>query len=114
VEERRPAKGNTIDPTRTGRRAGEGVPSGLDRVREAARKDRNARFSALLHHVDLALLLRSYEAITTRAAPGVDGVTWGAYGEHLEVNLGDLLARVHSGAYRAKPSRKGIHPQSRR
>jgi len=77
VEERRPAKGNTIDPTRTGRRAGEGVPSGLDRVREAARKDRNARFSALLHHVDLALLLRSYEAITTRAAPGVDGVTWG-------------------------------------
>ncbi|MDA8058366.1 MAG: group II intron reverse transcriptase/maturase, partial [Actinomycetota bacterium] len=55
VEERRPAKGNTDDPTRPGRRAGDDVPSGLDRVREAARKDRNARFTALLHHVDLNL-----------------------------------------------------------
>lgn len=112
MEERRPAEGNTIDPTRSGRRAGQDVPSGLDRVRQAAQKDRNVRFTALLHHVDLALLLGSYEAIRPTAAPGVDGVTWEEYGEHLKENLENLLARVHSGAYRAKPSRRAYIPKA--
>jgi hypothetical protein len=39
VEERGLAKGNTGRPTRPGPRAGLGVPSGLDRVRELARRD---------------------------------------------------------------------------
>ena len=52
VEERGLAEGNTDSPTRPGRSAGPGVPSGLDRVREVARKDKDARFTALLHHVD--------------------------------------------------------------
>lgn len=112
VEERRPAKGSTDDPTRPGPRAGDEVPSGLDRVREAARKDRNARFTALLHHVDLALLWQSYVAVSPTAAPGVGGVTWEAYGENLRENLGDLLARIHSGAYRAKPSRRAYIPKA--
>jgi len=36
----------------------------------------------------------------------MDGVTWGVYGQELEANLQDLHARVHRGAYRAKPSRR--------
>jgi RNA-directed DNA polymerase len=112
VEERRPAKGNMGDPTRSGRRAGEGVSSGLDRVREAAQKDRNARFTALLHHVDLDRLWRAYVAISPTASPGVDGVTWEAYGENLRANLENLLDRVHSGAYRAKPSRRAYIPKA--
>ena len=43
--------GNAGGETRPGRSAGPGVSSGLGRVREVARKDRNARFTALLHHV---------------------------------------------------------------
>ena len=78
VEERRLAEGNTDDPTRAGRSAGQGVPSGLDRVREVARKDKEARFTALLHHVDLARLWAAYVAINPKAAPGVDEVTWDA------------------------------------
>ena len=53
VEGRGLAKGNTDRPTRPGRSAGQRVPSGLDRVREVARRDKEARFTALLHHVDL-------------------------------------------------------------
>ncbi|WP_397545026.1 DUF5753 domain-containing protein [Saccharopolyspora pogona] len=53
VEERGLAKGNTARLTRPGHRAGPGVPHGLDRVREVARRDKEARFTALLHHVDL-------------------------------------------------------------
>ena len=47
----------------------------------------------------------AYWAISPDAAPGVDGVTWQDYGQDLEANLRDLHARVHRGAYRAKPSR---------
>ena len=77
-EERGLAKGNTDDPTRPGRSAGPGVPNGLDRVREVARKDKEARFTALLHHVDLSRLWAAYVAINPKAAPGVDQVTWDA------------------------------------
>jgi group II intron reverse transcriptase/maturase len=105
------AKGNTDDPTRPGRSAGLGVPSGLDRVREVARKDRDARFTALLHHVDLSRLWAAYVAINPKAAPGVDQVTWDVYGQNLRENLEDLLGRVRSGAYRASPSRRVYIPK---
>ena len=88
------------------------MPSGLDRVREVARRDKDARFTALLHHVDLDRLRAAYWAISPQAAPGVDGVTWGAYGQDLEANLQDLHERVHSGAYRAKPSRRAYIPKA--
>jgi RNA-directed DNA polymerase len=42
----------------------------------------------------------------------VDGVTWTAYGQDLEANLRDLHARVHSGAYRASPSRRVYIPKA--
>src|SRR6266567_1820921 len=67
VEGRRPAEGNTDRPTRTGHSAGQRVPSGLDRVREVARRDKEARFTALLHHVDLARLWAAYTGINPKA-----------------------------------------------
>jgi group II intron reverse transcriptase/maturase len=112
AEERGLARGNAAGETRPGRRAGSGVPSGLDRVRQAARKDREARFTALLHHVDLDRLRAAYWAMNPKATTGVDGVTWGAYGQELEANLTDLLARVHTGRYRARPSRRAYIPKT--
>jgi RNA-directed DNA polymerase len=106
VEERRPAEGNTASKTRPGLRAGPGALSALERVREVARRDKEARFTALLHHVDLDRLRAAYWAIRPQAAPGVDGVTWEAYGQDLQVRLQDLHARLHSGRYRARPSRR--------
>src|SRR3954468_22830835 len=53
VEGRGLAEGNMDNATRAGRRAGQGVPHALHRVREVAGRDRGARFTALLHHVDL-------------------------------------------------------------
>jgi RNA-directed DNA polymerase len=111
VEGRGLAEGNTDSSTRPGRSAGPGVPSGLDRVREVARRDKEARFTALLHHVDLARLWAAYVAINPKAAPGVDRVTWEAYRQDLRANLEGLLRRVHSGAYRASPSRRVYIPK---
>src|SRR5438874_11543004 len=90
VEGRGLAEGNTDNPTRPGRSAGPGVPSGLDRVREVARKDKEARFTALLHHVDVDRLRAAYLGLNPKAATGVDGETWGSYGQDLEANLRDL------------------------
>jgi len=111
-EGRRSAKGNTASKTLPGHRAGSGASNALDRVREAARGDKGARFTALLHHVDLARLRKAYWAIRPQAAPGVDGVTWAEYGQDLEANLRDLHARVQSGRYRAKPSRRVYIPKA--
>jgi RNA-directed DNA polymerase len=111
VEGRRSAKGNTASKTPPGHCAGPGASNALDRVREAARRDKGTRFTALLHHVDLHRLWAAYAAISPKAAPGVDRVTWAAYGQDLRANLEDLLRRVHSGAYRAKPSRRVYIPK---
>jgi len=87
-------------------------PNGLDRVRQAAKKDGKLRFTALLHHVNIELLRSSYHSLKRRAAAGVDGVTWKEYGEDLEGRLADLHGRIHRGAYRAKPSRRVWIPKA--
>src|SRR6266852_4519587 len=103
VEERRLAKGNTVqqNASRTQGRDGD-ASSALERVRRVARQDKKARFTALLHHVTLGRLRWAYWALSPRAAAGADGVTWGAYGQDL----------VHRGAYRAKPSRRVYIPKA--
>jgi len=111
-EGRGPAKGNTDGKPRPGRSAGSGVSSALDRVREVARRDKDARFTALLHHVSLERLVLAYWALSPKAAPGVDGVTWQDYGQDLVANLRDLHERVHSGRYRARPSRRAYIPKA--
>ena len=56
-------------------------------------------------------LREAYRAISPNAAAGVDGVTWRDYGSDLEANLRDLHARVHRGAYRARPTRRVFIPK---
>jgi len=115
VEERGLAKGNTDEQNapRTQRRA-VGAPSALDRVRQRASKDRKVKFTTLMHHVTVDRLRYAFLQLQRKAAPGVDGVTWKRYAADLEDNLAGLYARLHHGAYRAKPSRKNVHPQGRR
>jgi RNA-directed DNA polymerase len=88
------------------------APSELDRVRQVAQKDGEARFTVLLHHVSVDRLRAAYWALRRQAAPGVDGVTWRDYGRDLEANLRDLHGRVHRGGYRARPSRRAYIPKT--
>jgi RNA-directed DNA polymerase len=101
------AKGNSPD-SHDDRTLGRMPPSdGLERVRQAAKRDRKQRFTALLHHVyDVDRLRAAYLALKRDAAAGVDGETWRHYGEALEANLQDLAARVKRGAFRAHPVRR--------
>lgn len=104
VEERTSTKGNSVEQNagRTQRR--KAVPSALDRIRQVAKKDKKARFTALLHHVtNIERLRASYRALSRSSSAGIDEVTWSAYGQNLEGNLKDLAERLARGAYRAKP-----------
>jgi group II intron reverse transcriptase/maturase len=111
VERRAGAKENAIQggTHRTPSRVD--VSPGLERVRQVAKGLKKEKFTALLHHVDTALLRTAYLALKREAAPGVDGVTWGDYGEDLERKLVDLHGRIHRGAYRAQPSRRKFIPK---
>jgi RNA-directed DNA polymerase len=111
-EERKRTKGNADGETRPGRSAGPGVSSELDRVRQVARRDKEARFTALLHHVTVHRLMLAFDDLKKDAAPGVDGVTWRDYEQDLFENLRDLHERVQSGRYRASPSRRVYIPKA--
>jgi RNA-directed DNA polymerase len=112
TEGRELAKGNSPERNAPRTQSREGAPSALERVRQAARKDRKQRFTALLHHIyDVERLRTAYLAVKKDAAAGVDGETWEHYGEALEANLQDLSHRLKRGAYRAKPVRRVYIPK---
>src|SRR3989441_626788 len=47
-----------------------------------------------------------------KAAAGVDGETWGHYGQALEANLADVSGRLKRGAYRVKPVKRTYIPKA--
>jgi group II intron reverse transcriptase/maturase len=113
MEGRGLAKGNLRQQNASRTQGRKGAPSALERVRQVARKDRKARFTALLHHIyDQDALRAAYLGLKRDAAPGVDGETWRHYGEDLEENLRDLSDRLKRGAYRAKPVRRVYIPKA--
>ncbi len=85
---------------------------GLEGVRQAARRDRRLRFTALLHHITPSLLEASFYALQHNAAAGVDGVTWREYEGSLPERVQVLHRKIHTGAYRAQPSRRMYIPKA--
>jgi len=107
MEGRGLAKGNLPQQNASRTPSREDASSALERVRQAASKDKKLRFTALLHHIyNLETLRMAYFSLKKEAAPGVDGETWRNYGETLEDNLQDLSHRLKRGAYRARPVRR--------
>src|SRR5205809_531640 len=107
------AKGNLPQQNASRTPSRKDAPSELERVRQAAKKDKKLRFTALLHHIyNLETLRMAYFSSKKEAAPGVDGETWRHYGEELERNLQDLSERLKRGAYRAKPVRRVYIPKA--
>jgi RNA-directed DNA polymerase len=112
VEGRPVTKENNMEPNTPPTQSGKRMSQGLDGVRERARKNKQERFTALLHHVKVDLLRDSYYGLQRKAAPGVDGMTWKEYETGLEDRLQDLHGRVHRGAYRALPSKRSYIPKA--
>jgi group II intron reverse transcriptase/maturase len=111
VEGRGSAEGNTFQLTAYRTQSRKGVSIELEGVRRVASRDKDVRFTALLHHVTERLLTTSYRALNPKAVPGVDEVTWAEYGRGLEDRIRDLHGRVQSGIYRAQPSKRIYLPK---
>lgn len=113
VEGRGVAKRNSAPQNRSRARNRIDLQSALDRVRQAAKKDRRLQFTTLWHHVyDVDRLRECYLSLKRESAPGIDGVTWEEYGEGLEVKLEELSNRLQRGAYRARPVQRVFIPKA--
>jgi RNA-directed DNA polymerase len=117
VEGRGLAEGNSFRQNKFRTLSREGsimkdLQNALERIRQAACRDKRMRFTALWHHVyNVDRLRKAYYSLERRAAPGVDGETWASYGQNLEENLLDLSGRLQRGAYRAKPVKRSYIPK---
>ena len=111
-EGRPETSGNPNWPTMSETQDSDLMSSGLERVRQAARRDKGMRFTSLLHHVTPSALEDAYRSLQRSASPGLDGVTWADYGEDLTARLADLHERVHAGRYHAQPSKRSWIPKA--
>jgi len=86
--------------------------TGVGRVKEAARREKSARFTALLHHVDVAALERAFRRLQRHASAGVDGQTVASYEPELAARLQSLHNRLHAGTYRPQAARRVYIPKA--
>src|SRR5258708_39404987 len=112
VERRAEAEGNASQQSTFRAQSREDASQALERIRQRAKEKKEEKFISLLHHIDPELLEEAFYELKVDAAAGVDGLTWKDYEQDLERELADLHARVHRGAYRALPSRRGEIPHA--
>jgi len=94
VEERGVAKGNAGEPPAGRTQSRETASTGLEGIREAARRDRRMKFTTLLHHITPSLLVESFYDLKRNAAAGVDGVTWRDYENVLYTRVHELHREI--------------------
>jgi len=83
----------------------------LAHITERARQEPQCQFTSLAHLLDAGFLAGCYHRLGRDRASGVDGVTWQEYGEHLEENLRDLVARMKAKRYKPQPARRVYIPK---
>ncbi|MGH3281913.1 MAG: group II intron reverse transcriptase/maturase [Trebonia sp.] len=111
VERRAGTEGNADQQSTRRAQDRASVSQALGRIRQVAKERRKEKFTALLHHVNIALLRIAFYALKRDAAPGVDGLAWRTYEADLDRRIEDLHERVQRGAYRAQPSRRRYIPK---
>ena len=80
-------------------------------IAERARREPRCQFTSLAHLLDEGFLAACYHRLGRDRASGVDGVTWKEYGERLDENLRDLVARMKAKRYRPLPSKRVYIPK---
>jgi len=81
----------------------ESVTTKLERIAIKASKDKACKFSSLFHLMDKELLLECFTQLKGKAASGVDNITKATYATNLNVNLDNLVERLHKMAYKPQP-----------
>jgi group II intron reverse transcriptase/maturase len=84
----------------------------LKRIAWLSASDPDKRFDSLMHHFNEESLAACFDELDGRKAVGIDGVTKAQYGESLDENLSDLVARMKRLAYRPQPIRQVLIPKA--
>jgi hypothetical protein len=84
----------------------ENISTKLERIASLAKAMPGVALTTLAHHIDMEWLREAYRRTRKDGAMGVDRQSASDYAEQLEANLGSLLARMKSEAYRAPPVRR--------
>jgi len=111
VEPRAGTEGNALQQSMHRAQDRASVSQALERIRQAAERSKQEKFTALFHHLGTDLLREAFLTLNRDAASGVDGLTWQDYAQDLEPRLEDLRARLQREAYRALPSRRVYIPK---
>lgn len=83
----------------------------LERIGKCASFRKETVFNNIGYVIDLDLLRESYQQLDGKKAVGIDRVTKATYGEKLEENLQNLLARIRRNAYKPQASRLAEIPK---
>jgi len=83
----------------------------LARIAKLSASDPLKRFDSLMHLFTEESLAACFHGLNGRKAVGVDGVSKAEYGERLESNLKELIARMKRMGYRPGPVRQVLIPK---
>ena len=106
AEGRSAAEGNAVARNTSPTQRGSDVLTDLQRIGQRAREKPEEKWTNLLTHLRVPLLVLAYQRLRKDAATGVDGVTWEEYGVRLHERLRDLEDRIHRGSYHPQPVRR--------
>jgi len=106
MEGRAEAEGNSAARNASSTQSEQDAATTLQRIRDRATLKPKEKWTNLLSHLRVPMLQRAYLSLRKRAAAGVDGVTWEAYGVRLDERLRDLEGRIHRGSYHPQPVRR--------
>ena len=87
------------------------TPAKLALISERARKDPKFQFTSLAHLLNEGFLKECYFSLGRDRASGIDGVSWKEYGERLDENISDLVARLKAKRYKPQPSQRVYIPK---
>ena len=112
VERRRLAERNPSKQNRNQAQSWAILPSELERIRYAAKRNKKEQFISLWHHVyNSARLESSFLKLKRKSAKGVDGQTWSTYNLNRKENLKNLSEQLKNGGYRARPVKRIYIPK---
>jgi len=81
-------------------------------ISEKALREPKFQFTSLAHLLDERFLKECYLSLGRERASGIDGVSWKEYGEQLDENLKNLVARMKAKRYKPQPARRVYIPKN--
>ena len=82
------------------------VDTALKEIAWLSSQNKEQVYHSLMHHINVNSLRSCFERLDGNKAIGADKISKEMYGENLEQNLGDLIARMKRMAYKPGPVRQ--------